>query len=243
MHPGRRSTRFPLSPPRRPTRSTARRGDCTSLGHLRKSVSVSYVQPVVAVLCALGAHFATKSRWTSGPPWLKLRPRAFAAPANRPWPISPSPGPSGPDRESSRTPLRGPHARIRPPPAARRSRLLEAPARWLREDLSTTAFLLTRLMTCAALLLTVLWLAWRAKHSDDPACWRRVAFLSLAWLCLLSPTQKPWYWTWALPLVMFAQGRAWLALSGLAMIYYRGNRARRRGKEACPEPYHANSGR
>jgi hypothetical protein len=101
-----------------------------------------------------------------------------------------------------------------------RSRLLEAPARWLQEDLLTTAFLLTRLVTCAALLLTVLWLAWRAKQSDDPACWLRAAFLSLAWLWLLSPTQNPWYWTWALPLVMFAQGRAWLALSGLAMIYY-----------------------
>jgi hypothetical protein len=105
-------------------------------------------------------------------------------------------------------------------PDAWRARLLGSFAGWFREDLSGAAFLLTRLATCAALLLAVLWLAWRAKHSDDPACWLRAAFLSLAWLWLLSPTQNPWYWTWALPLVAFAQGRAWLAMSGLAMIYY-----------------------
>lgn len=105
-------------------------------------------------------------------------------------------------------------------PEAWRARLLEAPAGWLQEDLSGTAFLLTRLVTCTALLLVVLWLVWRTNSSHDPTCWLRAAFLSLAWLWLLSPTQNPWYWTWALPLVMFARGRAWLAMSGLALIYY-----------------------
>ena len=37
---------------------------------------------------------------------------------------------------------------------------------------------------------------------------------------LLSPTQNPWYWTWALPLVPFVRGRAWLALSSLVLFYY-----------------------
>jgi hypothetical protein len=31
---------------------------------------------------------------------------------------------------------------------------------------------------------------------------------------------NPWYWTWALPLLPFARGRAWLAVSGLVMLYY-----------------------
>jgi hypothetical protein len=42
----------------------------------------------------------------------------------------------------------------------------------------------------------------------------------LAWFWLLSPTQNPWYWIWALPWVAFARSRAWLAVSGLTLIYY-----------------------
>ena len=63
-------------------------------------------------------------------------------------------------------------------------------------------------------------LLWRVRSSGDPAAWLRVAFLTLAWLWLLSPTQNPWYWTWALPLVPWARGRAWLAVSGFVLVYY-----------------------
>jgi hypothetical protein len=42
----------------------------------------------------------------------------------------------------------------------------------------------------------------------------------LAWFWLLSPTQNPWYWAWALPFLPFARGRAWYAVSGLVMLYY-----------------------
>jgi hypothetical protein len=35
----------------------------------------------------------------------------------------------------------------------------------------------------------------------------------------LSATQNPWYWTWALPVVVFAS-RPWLLVSGFALIYY-----------------------
>jgi len=47
-----------------------------------------------------------------------------------------------------------------------------------------------------------------------------LAILGIAWFWLLSPTQNPWYWTWAMPLVMFARCRAWLLVSGLALTYY-----------------------
>ena len=46
------------------------------------------------------------------------------------------------------------------------------------------------------------------------------AFLTLAWFWLLSPTQNPWYWAWALPLVAFTRSRAWLLMPGFAMVYY-----------------------
>ena len=101
-----------------------------------------------------------------------------------------------------------------------KSELLTVPSRWLQADSSRTAFLLARALTALAFLMILAVLVWRARLSEDPAAWLRVAFLILAWFWLLSPTQNPWYWTWALPLVMFARSQAWLAVSGLAMIYY-----------------------
>ena len=85
---------------------------------------------------------------------------------------------------------------------------------------SEAPFVLARLITGIVFVFIGGSLLWKARRSDDPAVWLRVAFLTLAWLWLLSPTQNPWYWTWALPLVMFAGSRAWLAVSGLTMIYY-----------------------
>lgn len=62
-------------------------------------------------------------------------------------------------------------------------------------------------------------LAWRSRRSDsERLC--EAAFLTTAWFWLLCPTQNPWYWTWALPFLPFARGRAWIAISGLAFLYY-----------------------
>lgn len=101
-----------------------------------------------------------------------------------------------------------------------RGELLAVLSRWLQLDPSRAAFLVARFLTALAFLVILVILIWRARLSDDPAVWLRVAFLVLAWFWLLSPTQNPWYWTWALPLVMFAHGKAWLVVSGLAMVYY-----------------------
>jgi hypothetical protein len=105
-------------------------------------------------------------------------------------------------------------------PETCRRRWMEGPARWLRLDPSSTAFLATRFITSTILLLVALGLVWSTRLSDRPTLWLRAAFLTLAWLWLLSPTQNPWYWIWALPLVTFARSRAWLAMSGLTLIYY-----------------------
>ncbi|MEA1951365.1 MAG: hypothetical protein U9N87_08270 [Planctomycetota bacterium] len=98
--------------------------------------------------------------------------------------------------------------------------VLSIPSQQLEMSEFPTAFILARLFTAIVFVLVVGLLLWQAKSSDDPTVWLRAAFLTLAWLWLLSPTQNPWYWTWALPLVMFARSRAWLVLSGLTMIYY-----------------------
>jgi hypothetical protein len=42
--------------------------------------------------------------------------------------------------------------------------------------------------------------------------------LTYGWL--LSSAPNPWYLTWSLPLILFAGGRSWWLLPGLAFLYY-----------------------
>ncbi len=81
------------------------------------------------------------------------------------------------------------------------------------------AFLLTQTLAAGTLLLVTVTLALRRWPDDLRATLLQRSFLCLAWLWFLSATQNPWYWTWALPLVVFVS-RAWLLVSGFALIYY-----------------------
>ena len=92
------------------------------------------------------------------------------------------------------------------------SRIDETPA--------NAAFLLARGATLCVFVLVAFWLAWQSRHSTEPGQWMEGAFLTLAWFWALSPTMNPWYWTWVLPLLPFARGRAWFAVSGLVLMYY-----------------------
>lgn len=101
-----------------------------------------------------------------------------------------------------------------------RTTRVSIPSRRLELSASEAAFVLARAGTGIVFVLIAGSLLWRARASGDPAAWLRVAFLTLAWFWLLAPTQNPWYWIWAIPLVMFGGSRAWLAVSGLTMMYY-----------------------
>ena len=85
----------------------------------------------------------------------------------------------------------------------------------------------TRVLTSIVFLIIALWFAWRAgaksKSGDSSTNGRfygEAAFLTLAWFWLLLPTQNPWYWLWALPFLPFVRNSAWLALSGIVLVYY-----------------------
>ena len=82
------------------------------------------------------------------------------------------------------------------------------------------AFWLARGITAIAFVVLALAMVRRASRAAEPAVWLECVFLTLAWFWLLSPTQNPWYWTWALPLLPFARSRLWLMLSGLVLLYY-----------------------
>ena len=91
-----------------------------------------------------------------------------------------------------------------------------------------TPFFLTRTLSLAVFLVLVaaftLKTGSRVRHQESDKLRMKAilegVFLILAWFWLLSPTQNPWYWSWCLPFVVFARGRAWLAVGGLVMIYY-----------------------
>jgi len=80
-------------------------------------------------------------------------------------------------------------------------------------------FLFTQVLMGAILAAVVISLALRRWPDDRRGELLRRAFLCLAWLWYLSATQNPWYWSWALPLVLFVS-RPWLLVSGFALLYY-----------------------
>lgn len=83
------------------------------------------------------------------------------------------------------------------------------------------SFLLARTITVVAFAVVALCLAWRASGRESSgADVAEAAFLTLAWFWLLAPTQNPWYWCWALPLLPFARSRSWALLAACSLLYY-----------------------
>ena len=82
------------------------------------------------------------------------------------------------------------------------------------------AFVTTRLLTLLLFGGVVLLVSVQACLKKDASAVLEAAFLVLAWFWLLAPTQNPWYWTWALPFVVFARNRTWLLVGGVSLVYY-----------------------
>jgi len=99
----------------------------------------------------------------------------------------------------------------------RRTLGLQVPPKFDRRHVP---FLLARVITTLSFVGIALWFAWRAGRDGTALAWLEAVFLTLAWFFFLSPTQNPWYWTWAMPLLVFARHRAWYAVSGLLLLYY-----------------------
>ncbi len=82
------------------------------------------------------------------------------------------------------------------------------------------AFLLTQAVMGAALATIGLIWAVRVFRAPEPLVLLRGTALILAWGWLLSSTPHPWYLTWSLPFLVFAERRSWFLLTGLALMYY-----------------------
>ncbi len=79
-------------------------------------------------------------------------------------------------------------------------------------------FIVTRALTTMVLGLLALTLLRHVAVAPERIL--EFAFLMLAWFWFLSPTQNPWYWTWAMPLLPFARSRVWLLVAGFSILYY-----------------------
>lgn len=101
-----------------------------------------------------------------------------------------------------------------------RNRLVAGAAEAWGVSEDAVPFLLTRLVTGALFLIIAVWLALWAVQRGRADSWLEACFLTIAWFWLLLPTQNPWYWAWAMPLLPFARSRVWLAVSGVVLVYY-----------------------
>ena len=109
--------------------------------------------------------------------------------------------------------------------------LADAPEPWFvltppswRESLTfESAFNLSRMITLGVFCLIMIYLIYRWWFAEDDArasMFVRCCFLTIAWFWLLSPTQNPWYWCWALPFVPLAGNRTWYLMSAITLMYY-----------------------
>jgi hypothetical protein len=105
-------------------------------------------------------------------------------------------------------------------PESWRAKLNSFAASSLAVEEARAPFLLARALTFAVFAAIAIWVAWCAATAGTVGEWFNAAFLTVAWFWLLLPTQNPWYWTWTLPFLPFARSRVWLAMSGLAFVYY-----------------------
>ncbi len=93
----------------------------------------------------------------------------------------------------------------------------------IMEQKRRAAFKLTRMLGLGifALILIVYGIELlRSATESVPMVFLNACCVSLAWFWFLSPTQNPWYWCWALPLIIFARSKTWFLVCVLALVYY-----------------------
>ncbi len=82
------------------------------------------------------------------------------------------------------------------------------------------AYLVARLSTIALFGLSYLWILYRVWQTRSPDDLANLLFLTVGIFFYLQPTQNPWYWLWAMPLVCFAKNKGWLLVSLILFVYY-----------------------
>ena len=82
------------------------------------------------------------------------------------------------------------------------------------------AYFIARLLTVGMFGVFYLFVFYRLWQTDEPAEIANLLFLIIGVFFYLQPTQNPWYWAWAMPLVCFAKNKGWLFVSLILFVYY-----------------------
>lgn len=82
------------------------------------------------------------------------------------------------------------------------------------------AYVIARLATVGLFGLFYLWVLYRVWKVGSPEDLANLLFLIVGIFFYLQPTQNPWYWLWAMPLVCFAKNKGWLFISAILFVYY-----------------------
>ena len=82
------------------------------------------------------------------------------------------------------------------------------------------AYFVSRVVTVALFALFYFWMLVKIRKTESASDLAGWLFLIMGVFFFLQPTQNPWYWLWAMPLVCFARNRGWLFVSMALFVYY-----------------------
>jgi len=82
------------------------------------------------------------------------------------------------------------------------------------------SYFVARIVTVILFGVFYLWTLLRIRKIDSASELANTLFLIMGVFFILQPTQNPWYWVWAMPLVCFAKNRGWLFVSMALWVYY-----------------------
>jgi hypothetical protein len=82
------------------------------------------------------------------------------------------------------------------------------------------AYFVSRIATVSLFASFYLWVLMRIRNTESAGDLAGLLFLIMGVFFFLQPTQNPWYWLWAMPLVCFAKNRGWLFVSMALFVYY-----------------------
>ncbi|RMG39031.1 MAG: hypothetical protein D6725_06145 [Planctomycetota bacterium] len=105
-------------------------------------------------------------------------------------------------------------------PKSWRNRVAERMAAWWAVPPGRSGFVAARIVTAALTGVIVLMCCCRLYRDPRAVTLLAACGATLAWFWFLSPTQNPWYWSWALILLPFVPNRGWLSVAPLALLYY-----------------------
>ena len=96
----------------------------------------------------------------------------------------------------------------------------ETRVKWFQDYNGNHAYYVARVATVGMFAMFYLFVFYRLWWMNEPEDLANLLFVIVGVFFYLQPTQNPWYWAWAMPLVCFAKNKGWLFVSLILFVYY-----------------------